>query len=262
MIISLENKNAIVCGSTRGIGRAIAFELAKSNAHITLIARNEEKLQQLVKELPNQSNRPHDYICVDFNNPEELRSKLSEYTPNNPAVHILINNSGGPKSGPIVDAKLEEFQQALTNHLFCNHILVQALIPGMKNEGYGRIINIVSTSVRQPLNNLGVSNTTRAAVSGWAKTLSNELAPYKITVNNILPGPTRTDRLTEILETRRKKSNMTMAEAEKDYITDVPVGRIADPEEMAYAAVFLASNQASYITGHSLPVDGGRIKSL
>ncbi len=262
MIISLKDKNAIVCGSTQGIGRSIAFELAKSNAHITLIARNEEKLQQLVKELPNLSNRPHDYICVDFNNPEKLRIKLSEYTTNNPPVHILINNSGGPKSGPILEANIEEFQQALTNHLFCNHILAQACIPGMKSEGYGRIINVVSTSVKQPLNNLGVSNTTRAAVSGWAKTLSNELASYKITVNNILPGPTRTGRLTEILETRRKKTNMTMEEAEKEYITDVPSGRIAEPEEIAYAAVFLASEQASYITGHSLPVDGGRIKSL
>lgn len=262
MIISLENKNAIVCGSTRGIGRAIAFELAKSKAHITLIARNEEKLLQLIKELPNDSNRPHNYICVDFNNPEELRTKLTKYTPNNPPVHILINNSGGPKSGPIVEAKIEEFQQALTSHLFCNHILAQAFIPGMKSEAYGRIINVVSTSVRQPLNNLGVSNTTRAAVSGWAKTLANELAPYKITVNNILPGPTRTDRLIEILETRRKKSNMTLEEAEIDYIKDVPVGRTAEPEEIAYATVFLASEQASYITGHSLPVDGGRIKSL
>ena len=262
MIISFENKNAMVCGSTQGIGRSIAFELAKANAHVTLIARNEEKLKQMIEELPNQFPRKHDFICVDFNNPDELKTKLSEYTAKNPPVHILINNTGGPKSGPIIDAKIEEFQQALTNHLFCNHILAQALIPGMKAEGYGRIINIISTSVRQPLNNLGVSNTTRAAVSGWAKTLSNELAPHKITVNNVLPGPTRTGRLTEILEARRKKANQTMAEAEQDYLKDVPVGRFADPEELAYATVFLASEQASYITGHSLPVDGGRIKSL
>lgn len=262
MIINFENKNAMVCGSTRGIGRAIAFELANSNAHITLVARNEEKLKQMVEELPNQSSRKHDYICVDFNNPDELKDKLSEYMGNNPPVHILINNTGGPKAGPIVDAKIEEFQQALTNHLFCNHVLVQALIPGMKEEGFGRIINIVSTSVRQPLDNLGVSNTTRAAVSGWAKTLANELASHKITVNNILPGPTKTDRLTEILEGRRRKNNQTLEEAEKDYVKDVPVGRVAQPEELAYAAVFLASEQASYITGHSLPVDGGRIKSL
>lgn len=262
MIITFENKNAVVCGSTQGIGKAIAVELAKSKAHITLIARNEEKLQQLVKELPNESNRPHDYICVDFNNPDELKSKLTNYVQNNPTVHILINNTGGPPSGPILNAKIEEFQKALANHLFCNHILAQSFIPGMKDEGYGRIVNIVSTSVRQPLNNLGVSNTTRAAVSGWAKTLANELAPHKITVNNILPGPTRTGRLTEILEGRRKKANKTMQEAEEDYVKDVPIGRVAEPEEVAYGAVFLCSEQASYITGHSLPVDGGRIKSL
>ena len=262
MIINFENKNALVCGSTRGIGRAIAFELAKANAHITLVARNEEKLKKMIDELPNQSPRKHDYICVDFNNPEELKVKISEYMANNQPVHILINNTGGPKSGPIIDATIEEFQQALTNHLYCNHLLAQAVIPRMKSEGYGRIINIVSTSVKQPLNNLGVSNTTRAAVSGWAKTLSNEVAPYKITVNNILPGPTRTDRLTEILEVNRKKANITMEEAENNYLKDVPVGRFADPKETAYAAVFLASEQASYITGHSLPVDGGRIKSL
>ena len=262
MIITLENKNAIVCGSTRGIGRAIAFELAKSNAHITLVARNEEKLKKLVEELPNHSNRKHDYICVDFTNPEELRTKLSKYTANNPPVHILVNNSGGPKAGPIVDAKIEEFQQALNMHLFCNQILAQAFIPGMKQEGYGRIINIVSTSVRQPLDNLGVSNTTRAAVSGWGKSLAYDFGSHKITVYYILPGPTKTDRLIEILEGRRQKAKQTLEEAEKDYVKDVPVGRVAQPEELAYAAVFLASEQASYITGHSLPVDGGRIKSL
>ena len=262
MDITFVNKNVIVCGSTQGIGLSVAFEMAKSKAHVTLIARNEEKLKQVIKALPNLSNRNHDYICVDFNNPDQLKEKLTEFVKNNPPVHILVNNTGGPPAGPIVDAKLEDFQKSLTNHLFCNQILVQAVIPGMKLEGYGRIINIVSTSVKQPLDNLGVSNTTRAAVAGWAKTLSNELAPHKITVNNVLPGPTRTSRLAEIIEGRRKKANQTTEEAEKDYLNDVPMKRFAEPEELAYAVVFLASPQASYITGHSLPVDGGRIKGL
>ena len=262
MKISFENKNALVSGSTQGIGRSIAFELAKANAHITLVARNEEKLKQMIEELPNQSNRKHDYICVDFNNPEELRTQLSDYTTKNPPIHILVNNTGGPPGGPVLDARIEDFQKALTNHLFCNQILVQSLIEGMKSEHYGRIINIISTSVKQPIKGLGVSNTVRGAVASWSKTLANELAPFKITVNNILPGATKTGRLTSILETRAKKTNVPLIDVENNYLSEIPAGRFAQPEEIAYAAVFLASEQASYITGHSLPVDGGRIKAL
>lgn len=262
MNIEFNNMNAIVCGSTQGIGKSIAVELAKSKAHITLIARNEEKLIQLVKELPNESKRPHDYICVDFNSPNELKEKLESYVKTNPPIHILVNNSGGPPGGPVFEAKIDEFQKALTNHLFCNQILVQTLVPGMKAEKYGRVINIISTSVKQPIKNLGVSNTVRGAVASWSKTLASELAPFSITVNNILPGSTRTGRLSSLMETRAQKSNKTVSDIENEFLNEIPAGRFAQPEEIAYAALFLASEQASYITGHSLPIDGGRIKGL
>ena len=262
MEITFDGKNAIVCGSTQGIGKAIALELAKAHAHVTLIARNEQKLQQVVKELPKLSNRDHDFICVDFNNPTLLQEKLAEYLKNNPPVHILVNNSGGPPGGPVFDAKVEEFQKALTNHLFCNQILVQSLVPGMKNEKFGRIINIISTSVKQPIKGLGVSNTVRGAVASWSKTLANELAPFSITINNILPGATKTGRLTSILSIRAEKSNRAITEVEEEYLSEIPANRFAQPEEIAYPVLFLASDQASYITGINIPVDGGRIQGL
>jgi 3-oxoacyl-[acyl-carrier protein] reductase len=262
LIISLEGKNALVCGSTQGIGMATAFEFANAKAHITLVARNEEKLKQLAKELPNFTNRDHDYICADFNNPSDLREKVKAYVSNNPPIHILVNNAGGPPAGLAIEAKIEEFQTALTNHLFCNQILVQTVVQGMKQENFGRIINIISTSVKQPIKGLGVSNTTRGAVASWAKTLATELAPFKITVNNVLPGATKTGRLESILKNRALKTNRSLNEIEDDYLSEIPAGRFASAEEVAYAIVFLASQQASYITGHSLAVDGGRIQGL
>ena len=164
--------------------------------------------------------------------------------------------------GNILDADISEFKQAFSNHLICNHILTQALTPGMKKEKYGRIINIISTSVKQPIKGLGVSNTTRGAVASWAKTLAGELAEFGITVNNVLPGATKTGRLTQVFESRASKSGRTVEEESKDYMSAIPAKRFAEPEEVAYAICFLASPLASYITGHSLPVDGGRIQGL
>ena len=260
MDISLKNKNALISGSTAGIGKAVAIELASLGATITLLARNEDKLKQVLKTLPSTKNQKHDYIVADFSKPETLRSILSKKATK--TYHILLNNTGGPKGGLAIDAKTDEFENAFKQHLICNQILVQALVPEMKKAGYGRIINIISTSVKQPIEGLGVSNTIRGAVANWSKTLANELGQYGITVNNVLPGATSTERLTAILHNVAKKINGTYEQAEEMMKNITPAKRFARPEEIAYAVAFLASESAGYINGINLPVDGGRTKSL
>ncbi len=262
MKIDLTGKNAVICGSSQGIGRAIAIEFAKCGANVVLVARNEESLRKVLRELPASKTQNHNFIVADFSDPEGLRTKLYNFTTENPPVHILVNNTGGPKGGEILKADTGEFEQAFRNHLICNQIMVQALVEGMKRNEYGRIINIISTSVKQPIKNLGVSNTIRAAVANWSKTLSVELAPFGITVNNILPGATRTERLFGIFKSRSEASGKSLDEIEKEWLAEIPAGRFAEPEEPAYAAAFLASPLAGYINGINLPVDGGRLNCL
>ena len=260
MDLKLNNKYALVCGSTAGIGKASAISLAAEGAKITLVARNEDKLKQVIAQLPNPEN--HSYIVADFSDPAELKHKVSDFINNNHGFHILVNNTGGPAGGPVFSAQLEEFENAFTQHLKCNHVLAQTVVPFMKNEGYGRIINIISTSVKQPLDGLGVSNTIRGAVASWSKTLANELGPFGITVNNVLPGATDTDRLAEIIKNKAAKTGQSVEESANAMKSGVPAKRFARPEELAYAVTFLASACASYINGINLPVDGGRTKSL
>ncbi len=260
MNLNLENKNALVCGSTAGIGKATAIALSNEGVNVTLVARNEYKLKQVLSELAPNGN--HHYIVADFSNPEELKQKVSSFISKHHGFHILVNNTGGPRSGEIVSATLEQFENTFTQHLKCNHVLVQSVIPFMKKGGFGRIINIISTSVKEPIPGLGVSNTIRGAVGNWSKTLSIELGEFGITVNNILPGFTETERLNEIIKVKAEKEGTSfndMAEAMKNY---APAKRFAKPEETANAIVFLASEAASYINGINLPVDGGRTKSL
>jgi 3-oxoacyl-[acyl-carrier protein] reductase len=260
MNLNLNNRHALVCGSTAGIGKATALALAKEGAIVTLIARNEDKLKATLAELPQ--HRKHDYIVADFSNPSELKKKVDIYIKANHGFHILVNNTGGPAGGPVFSAEIEAFEQAFTQHLKCNHVLAQATVPFMKSEAYGRIINVISTSVKQPLDGLGVSNTIRGAVANWSKTLANELGQFGITVNNVLPGATGTERLTEIIKNKSTKSGTTEEEAAKAMKSAVPAKRFAKPEELADAITFLASERAAYINGINLPVDGGRTKSL
>lgn len=261
MNIDLTNKNALVCGSTAGIGKAIAKLLAKMGATVTLVARNEEKLKETLIELHHEQGQKHNYFVADFSNPEEVKEKV-QIAAQQKIWHILINNTGGPKGGPIFDANPDEFTKAFTQHLINNQNLVQAVVPGMKEADYGRIINIISTSVKQPIDGLGVSNTIRGAVASWSKTLANELGQYGITVNNVLPGFTATDRLDDIIKNAAKRMNKTEKEASEFMKNLVPARRFAQPGEVASAVVFLASEAASYINGINLPVDGGRTKSL
>jgi 3-oxoacyl-[acyl-carrier protein] reductase len=262
MNLNLINKTAFVCGSTQGIGKAAAIELAALGAKIVLIARNQTALTGVVEEI-NQINKLHnDFIVADFSNPEALRNIVNNYIQVNGGAHILINNTGGPPAGKISDAKTVEFLQAFNNHLICNHILAEAVLPFMKQEKFGRIINIISTSVKQPLKGLGVSNTIRAAVANWAKTLSLEVAAFGITVNNVLPGATSTARLQGIITNKSEKLNTSTETITKEMLEEIPAGRFAESEEIAAAVAFLASPAAAYINGINLPVDGGRTGCL
>lgn len=258
MNLGLQNKNALVCGSTQGIGKASAIQLATEGANVTLVARNEEKLKRVLAELPN-TNQSHSYIVADFTNPSDLKEKLAA---SGSKFHVLINNTGGPAGGPVFNAELDEFERAFTMHLKCNHVLVQAVVPFMKEEKYGRVINVISTSVKQPLDGLGVSNTIRGAVANWSKTMANELGQFGITVNNVLPGATATERLNEIINNKAKKTGKSVEEVSEIMKNASPTKRFAEPEEVANAVVFLASNKASFINGINVPVDGGRTKSL
>lgn len=262
MIIDLSGKNAIVCGSTQGMGKAIALQFAASGANVVLVARNEESLRKVLREMSASKKQNHNFVVADFSDPESLGKKISNFVSENPPVHILVNNTGGPKSGEAYKAETSEFEDAFRKHLICNQILVQAVGEGMKKEKYGRIINIISTSVKQPIKNLGVSNTIRSAVANWSKTLSVELAPYGITVNNILPGATNTERLYSLFEARAKSSGKSVEEVKQEWLAEIPAGRFANPGELAYAAAFLASPLAGYINGINLPVDGGRLNCL
>ena len=265
MNLDIQNKNALVCGSTQGIGKASAIALAEEGVNVTLVARNENKLKAVLKELnenyqlESNQEQKHNYIVADFSNPEKLKKEIAASALN---FHILINNTGGPAGGPVFNAEIEEFEKAFTQHLKCNHILVQALVPYMKEQAYGRIINIISTSVKQPLDGLGVSNTIRGAVANWSKTMANELGQFGITVNNVLPGATATERLNEIINNKAKKTGKSAEEVIDIMKSGVPAKRFAAPEEVASAVAFLASARASYINGINVPVDGGRTKSL
>lgn len=262
MNLDLKNKRAIVCGSTQGIGKAVAMELAHMGASVTLMARNEAALKQTKGELPNNGQQLHGYICVDFSHPTHVKELVDSFIQRVGPVNILVNNTGGPPAGPIISAKAEEFLSAFNNHLLCNHLLVQACVEGMKNTHYGRVVNIISTSVKQPLPNLGVSNTIRAAVANWSKTMANELGKFGITVNNVLPGATATQRLAGIIENKSQKTHVSNEAVKQEMLHEIPLGRFAEAAEIANAVAFLVSPAAAYINGINLPVDGGRTGNL
>lgn len=264
MQLDLNGKRALVCGSTQGIGRAVAMELASMGASVTLLARNAETLKKVCSELPAVAGSSgHHWLAADFGDLNAVRTvaaTLSEDSAH--PFHILINNTGGPPGGPITDASEKAFADAFAAHLLANQILTAAVLPGMKRAVYGRIINIISTSVKAPIPGLGVSNTIRAAVAAWAKTLAGEVAPHGITVNNVLPGFTDTARLGALFSAKAQKSGASVDTVTRDAIGSIPMGRLGRPEEIAAAVAFLASPAASYITGINLPVDGGRLPVL
>ena len=257
--LDLSGKTALVCGASQGIGEAAARALAGMGANVILLARTEAKLTEIARTLP--SPEKHTVVACDIHDRRELGVKLDQLLAKKP-IEILICNTGGPKGGPIVDADDNAFMEAFENHVLANQLLVRKLLPGMKAAKYGRIINVISTSVKVPIPNLGVSNTIRAAVASQAKTMSLELAPLGITVNNVLPGYTRTPRLESLLQAAAAKTGQSLETVTEQWRTSVPMGRFADPSEVANAVAFFASPLASYITGTSLAVDGGRTGAL
>lgn len=261
MNLSLEDKTAVICGSTQGIGLAIAEELALLSANCILIARNESLLQEAIQKLDIANRQLHSYKVADFSKPDQVRNVIQQVVAAD-TVHILVNNSGGPPPGPIIDAIDDDFIAAFNQHLVCNHILAKAVVPGMKQAGYGRIINIISTSVKVPNKNLGVSNTIRGGVASWAKTLANELGEYNITVNNVLPGYTGTQRLRSLIDKNAARRNVGKDVIEKEMMNEIPMKRFADASEIAAMAAFLATPAASYVNGVSIQVDGGRVGSI
>lgn len=261
MNLNLSGKNALVCGSTQGIGRAVAEELAELGANVTLLARNQSKLEEVLKGLNTQDGQVHQFLVADFSKPSDLKSIIEAHVKTN-IYHILINNTGGPPAGQAVEADVDAFRSAFDQHLVCNQILVQALVDGMKHEAYGRIINIISTSVKLPIPGLGVSNTIRGAVANWSKTLAGELGRFGITVNNVLPGATSTQRLSSIIENKANKLGKSIEEVEEEMKHEIPARRFAAAAEVASAVAFLATPAASYINGINVPVDGGRTGCL
>jgi 3-oxoacyl-[acyl-carrier protein] reductase len=261
MDLNLKGKRALVCGSSQGIGKASAIELALMGANVCMLARNEDALKKVLKELALQEGQKHEILIADFSNPEQLKTVLNDYLKDKD-VDILINNTGGPAGGQAIDASTDQFINAFNMHLICNQILVQAIVPGMKKNAFGRIINIISTSVKTPLKGLGVSNSIRGAVASWAKTLALELGPFGITVNNVLPGFTMTGRLEFLINSIAEREGKSFETVKNEMIGTIPAGRIADASEVAAAIAFLASPAASYINGINVPVDGGKTPSL
>ena len=258
MDLGLKNKNAIVCGSTQGIGEATAQELARQGANITLVARNKDVLSNVLESLDKSLGQSHRFVCIDFsadNFLEKIQALDQSYD-------ILINNTGGPAGGPIIDAKPQAFLDAFKMHLINNQLLVSHVVHSMKVKNFGRIINVISTSVKAPIQGLGVSNTIRAAVANWAKTLSLELGPFGITVNNVLPGFINTNRLTSIIQRKANEQSKSIDDVSKAMQSSVPARRFGESHEVANAVAFLSSVGASYINGINLPVDGGRTASL
>jgi len=261
-MIDLTNKRALVCGSTQGMGKACALAMAELGAEVTLAARDPKALAAVQVELAATGSQKHGTICQDFSDPPALQQKVIDHVKQSGPIHILVNNTGGPPGGLIQEARPEAFLDAIKMHVINNQLLVQALLPGMKEVSYGRVINIISTSVKTPIPGLGVSNTTRGAVASWAKTLAGEVAQFGVTVNNILPGFINTGRIYDVIRARAAQTGKTESDVQSAFLAQVPAGRFGEPAEVARVVCFLASEAASYVTGINRPVDGGRTPAL
>jgi len=262
MDLNLTNKTALVCGASQGLGLACANELALLGANVIVASRSDDKLRSVIKQLDTSAGQKHQFLVLDLSQPEEVQQTVEAFLSKGNTIEILINNAGGPPSGAMLDTDPNDIEKAFRTHLISSHILSQLVVPAMMEAGYGRIINIVSTSVKQPINSLGISNLVRAAVANWAKTLANEIGKYGITVNNVLPGFTNTERLNYLLVKQASDKGVSKEDMFDKTIEAIPAKRVGEPAEFGAAVAFLCSPAASYINGINLPVDGGRTASL
>ncbi|MCW3106968.1 MAG: 3-oxoacyl-[acyl-carrier protein] reductase [Segetibacter sp.] len=262
MNLDLRNKTALVCGASQGLGLACATELALLGANVIAASRSDDKLRSVVKQLDTANGQKHQFLVVDLAQPEMVKQAVQSFLAKGNVIHILVNNAGGPPSGPMIDTDAAEMEKAFRTHVISSHLLAQLVVPGMISSGFGRIINVVSTSVKQPINGLGISNLVRAAVANWAKTLANEIAGFGITVNNVLPGYTNTDRLNYLFSKQATDQGLTKEDILERTIAAIPAKRVGEPSEFGAAVAFLCSPAAAYINGVNLPVDGGRTGSL
>ncbi len=260
-LYSLAGRHALVCGASAGIGRATALALAGLGAKVTALARSEDALSELIPALTSVGAPEAHGLVADLDERTELATRVAAHLERHGPVHILVNNTGGPPAGPILEASEAEFLLAFGRHVLASHLLVRLLLPGMRKAEYGRIVNVISTSVREPIPGLGVSNTIRGAMSSWSKTVSKELPPG-LTINNILPGYTATGRLTALRDATAARQSRAPEEVEAEWLKTIPEARLGMPEEIAAAISFLVSPAASYIRGVSLAVDGGRLQSI
>ena len=257
--MNFKGASVVVCGGSDGIGKSCAILFANNGANVTIVARDKSKIENVINSLNNDQGQSHNSVCVDFNDPNGLQKVIHDKL--DKEIDILINNSGGPHGGLLEDSSLEEFKVAFDRLMLSSQVISSFALGNMKKQKYGRIINIISTSIKQVIPGLGVSNTIRGAVAQWGKTLALEVGEYGITVNNILPGYTKTDRLAELSLEKSKALNITQDKIEEIWAESTALKRLAMPEEIAHSILFLASDKASYITGHNLAVDGGRYKT-
>ncbi len=261
MNISLKNKKALVGGSSSGIGKAIAQQLAESGASVTLMSRSENKLKDIVEKLPTSDGQKHQYLVVDFTDFENYRKIISTYFTKN-SVDILVNNTQGPEAGSALDKNVSDYQNAFDLLFKTVAYTTDLALTQMQKNNWGRIINVASVSVKEPLSYLALSNTIRAAVTTWAKSLATDVGQFQITVNSILTGYFDTDRVAQINAKKAEKMGVPESEVRKEMESRIPMKRIGDPKEYGFLVAFLASEKASFITGTNIPIDGGLLKSL
>ena len=260
--LTLEGRRALVGGGSQGIGRGCAEALAARGASVTLLSRNAEALDTACRGLPRPTGQDHRFIAVDFGVWKDVRDAAGSDVAQNGPVAVVVNNTGGPAAGPAREAEVESFASAFEQHVLSFQALARVVVPGMIEMGYGRIINIISSSVIIPVRDLGVSNTIRGAVANWGRTLAAELGPHGITVNNALPGYIDTDRLRSLMRRRAELAGVTEQAVAETMTGSVPAGRLGTPADMGAVVAFLASPEAAYVNGVNLAVDGGRMVSL
>jgi 3-oxoacyl-[acyl-carrier protein] reductase len=262
MDLGLKEKVALVAAASRGLGRAIAAELAAEGASLILCARGAETLNKVADEIEREANVSVLTIAGDVAKAEDVERIVDAGLKRFGHIDVLVTNAGGPPAGRFESLSSSDWDAAVSLTLKSVLGLTRAVLPGMKERRWGRILNVTSIAVKQPVDNLILSNSLRAAVTGFARTLANEVAPFGITVNNILPGYTRTDRVEELARSISESEGISEAEARSRWEAQIPVGRLGEPREFAALAAFLASERASYITGTSITVDGGWVRSL